>query len=221
MDYALLASLISFTLAGSVTPGPNNIILMSQGLRFGFRACWPYIFGVAAGFASLLGAAIFGLGTLALQFPLLLQVITVLGALWLASLAWGYFKAGFKRGAQDKAGEANTAKVLRARPLGFWEALAFQWVNPKGLIFALGAAAGFIALHPNIWVRLVTIIGVFNVAGLLGNVLWAAAGGTIGALLSTGRYARALNLVMGVIILMTALYILKAGLWPSSPHAPL
>lgn len=216
MDYALLASLIGFTAIGSITPGPNNILLMSQGMRIGFTRCIPYIIGVAVGFASLLTASIFGLGTLTDRYGFVLKLITVLGALWLAWLAWGYLKAGKKSKSDDEGSEvkADDAAVDSGRYLGFKEAVLFQWVNPKGLIFAIGAAAGFTTLHPNIWVRLVVIVGIFNIAGAIGNILWAAAGGVMNTMLSNGRWAAMLNIIMGLVILATAVYILIAGFAP-------
>lgn len=209
MDYTLFGSLVLFTLVGGVTPGPNNLILMSQGLGFGFRKCIPYIIGVAVGFALLLSAAILGLGAIIAGFPNILKAVTLIGALWLSWLAWGYLKAVF-------AAPAAVTSKQRARPLGFFESVAFQWVNPKGLIFALGAAAGYVGLHPNLWVRLIVIVVTFNVAGAIGNIAWAAAGGALSHFMSAGRWSKILNAIMGAVIFATALFILYSGFAPKA-----
>lgn len=211
MDYALYGSLVLFTLAGGVTPGPNNIILMSMGLTFGFKKCLPYIAGVAVGFALLLTAAVLGLGAVLKALPALLIAVTIIGALWLIWLAYGFAKAAF---VSSKSDTAKAAKPVKQRPLGFFESVVFQWVNPKGLIFAIGAAASYVGLHENLWVRLAVIIVTFNLAGLLGNVAWAAAGGSLNQLLSGGKWARLINGVMAAVIFATAVFILKEGLKP-------
>lgn len=206
MDTALLGSLIAFTLAGGVTPGPNNIILMSMGIRYGFRRCVPYIAGVAVGFAALLAAAILGLGAIVERFPAVMKMVTIAGALWLSWLAYGYFKDALR---PKKAKTGDT--VSAAKPMGFIEAVAFQWVNPKGLLFAFGAATAYIGIHANIAMRILIIVAVFNLSGLIGNVAWALAGSTINRLLSGGKTATAINLLIGFVILATAAFILHAG----------
>ncbi len=203
-------SLIGFTLTGGVTPGPNNIILMGQGLRFGFRKCLPYIAGVAAGWTLILSAAVLGLGALIVSAPILLNVITIIGALWLAYLAWGFLRAGLVTQTAGKdSGQPRQDDITK--PLGFWHAFGLQWVNPKGLIFALGAAAGYTSLHENLWVRFAVILSAFLLSGLIGNALWAAMGSAIHRHLSGGKWANTLNIFMGAIILATAIFILYAG----------
>ncbi len=206
MDTALLGSLIAFTLAGGVTPGPNNIILMSMGISYGFRRCLPYIAGVAVGFALLLSAAILGLGAIVERFPAILKTVTVAGALWLAWLAFGYFKVALKP-AQKKAA---TPQAIQ-KPMGFFQAVAFQWVNPKGLLFAFGAATAYMGIHDNIAIRMLIIVVFFNISGLIGNVAWALGGTAINRLLSGGKTALMINVLMGVVILATAAFILHAG----------
>lgn len=214
MDTALLGSLMLFTLAGGVTPGPNNIILMSMGISYGFRRCLPYIAGVAVGFAIVLTCAILGLGAVVERFPVLLKVTTVIGALWLVWLAFGYFKAALKPAVKADAPDAPIKK-----PMGFIDAVAFQWVNPKGLIFAFGAATAYMGIHPSLTMRIIIIVAMFNLAGLIGNAAWALGGTAINRLLSGGRTAIFINVLMGVVILATALFIVHAGFAPEPEDA--
>ena len=195
---------------GGLTPGPNNLILMSQGTRFGFKRCVPYIFGVQFGFALLLLAAALGLGVIVDKFPLSLTIISTLGAIWLVSLASGFAKAAMKQSANEQTVETKT----HTRPLGFVEATLFQWVNPKGLLFAFVVTAGSYDISDNILLRTAIIIGVFLVMGFTGNVLWAAMGGAINRLLAGKRAGRTLNIIMAATIFATALYVFYIGVKP-------
>lgn len=195
---------------GGITPGPNNLILMSQGTRFGFKRCIPYIFGVQFGFGLLLLAAALGLGFVVETFPLSLVIISIIGALWLAWLAWGFAKAAMATTSEQQTKDVKT----RAKPLGFVEATLFQWVNPKGLIFAFGATAGWVGIAENIWLRTSIIIGIFLIMGFTGNVLWAAMGGAINRLLQGGKAGRTLNAIMAATIFATAIYVFYIGIKP-------
>lgn len=207
MDYGLFLALISFTAMGGLTPGPNNLILMSQGTRFGFMRCIPYIFGVQFGFGLLLLSAALGLGFVVEKFPLSLVIVSALGALWLAWLAWGFAKAAMSPRGKE---QSKTVKT-HAKPLGFIEATLFQWVNPKGLIFAFGATAGWVGISDNIWLRTSIIIGTFLVMGFIGNIAWAAMGGAINRQLQGGNAGRSLNAIMAATIFATAIYVLYIG----------
>lgn len=208
MDTTLLGLLFAFTFTGAITPGPNNIILMSMGVRFGFKATLPYIFGVAVGFGALLTSAILGLGVLVEAVPALLPVISVVGAVWLLWLAWGFLKAALYL-AVDKPSHDEVPP--EANPLGFVQAVLFQWVNPKGLIFAFATAGAYAALSDNLMTRILIMNSVFLLNGFIGNMLWAGVGGTLGRYLSAGRFARALNCVIAIIIVVTAGVIVLTG----------
>ncbi len=195
---------------GGLTPGPNNIILMTQGTRFGFKRCIPYIFGVQFGFALLLLAAALGMGVIVDKFPLSLTIISLIGSIWLVSLAWGFAKAAIMASTKEKSLETTTP----TRPLGFIEATLFQWINPKGLLFAFVVTTGSMEISENIWLRTSIIIGIFLIMGFTGNVLWAAMGGAINRLLQGGKAGRTLNAIMAATILGTAVYVFYIGLKP-------
>ena len=122
MDYALLLSLAGFAITACITPGPNNFMQMSSGALFGFRRTIPHIAGVQFGFASLMAAAVFGLGAIIAQFEWLVTVVKIIGAAWLCWLALKFFRASMNIG--DKVEAVDTKSG--ARPLKFIEAAFFQ-----------------------------------------------------------------------------------------------
>src|SRR5689334_18423718 len=107
-----------FTLAGAVTPGPNNTISTLSGATFGFRKTMPQMLGVSVGYPLMLAGLGLGLGELFKVVPWLHNAMRYVGAAFLLYLAWKLVRAN----APQSAGEA--------RPVGFFEAFFFQWLNP-------------------------------------------------------------------------------------------
>ena len=200
MDQALFVSLIGFAFIASVTPGPNNLLLMSSGALFGLRRTVPHLAGVLAGFATLMAASAFGLGTLVGEWPWLITIVRVLGASWLVWMSLRFFRVA----AQDLTTKERVETAPMSRPFRFGEALLFQWINPKGIIAALSSAGAYIAIAEVAWQRALILVGVFFMTGLVSCTTWAIAGNTLNRYLSSGRSATWTNVGMGVLILGTA-----------------
>ena len=132
MTYDHLLALSLFAFVSSVTPGPNNIMLLSSGANFGFRSTVPHMLGIAIGFVSLVLLVGLGLGRVFTELPILrtvLQVCAVMYLIWLA--------CRIALSVPDLGG------ITGARPLTLLQAAAFQWVNPKGWAMALTANAAY------------------------------------------------------------------------------
>ena len=126
MDY--LYAVVLFAISASVTPGPNNIMVMSAGANFGIRKSLPLLMGICVGFTLMLLLVGLGFGQLFTLFPGLHFAIKCIGTLYLLYLAWL-----IARSAGEVTGDAS------ARPLGFLKGALFQWVNAKAWVVATGA----------------------------------------------------------------------------------
>ncbi len=204
VDTTLFLSLFGFAFATCFTPGPNNFMLMSSGALFGFRRTLPHILGIQLGFMSLMAASVLGLGAVVLRMPWLIMVVKIAGAGWLCWLAFGFGVAA--RGGRDL--DAANTEETRSRPLRFYEAALFQWANPKGLIIALSASGAYLGISPAPSIRVLLICGVFTAIGTASATTWTVVGNLLNQLLSTGRSARLLNLLMGFLLLATAVIIM-------------
>lgn len=205
MDATLLASFIGFAFIASVTPGPNNLLLMSSGALFGWRRTLPHLAGIMLGFATVMTAAALGLGTLVEAWPWLMTIVKLSGATWLAWLSIRFFRAGIAGGQRATADRAPIS-----RPFRFYEAVIFQWINPKGLIAAISSAGAYIAIADSLLLRTLLLVGVFVVTGLISCSTWMVAGEALNRYMATGRSAVYVNLAMGVLIVLTAVIILLA-----------
>lgn len=195
----LLSALALFAFATSITPGPNNTMLLASGANFGLRATLPHLVGVVVGFLSLILFCGLGLAGVFAAFPVLNLVLKWGGG---AYLLWLAFKIGTASGIG--------AKAIGARPMRIRQALAFQYVNPKGWAMALGAVSTYVpakAFLPNLGVAVV----VFSLCGAPCSFIWAAFGVGLRRFLDRPAVLRAFNIAMAL-LLVASLYPLFAEL---------
>jgi threonine/homoserine/homoserine lactone efflux protein len=182
-----LLGLAGFALVGSVTPGPNNSLLLASGSRFGFRRTAPHVAGTAVGMGALVFAVAGGVGVVLLAVPGIDLALKLVGSAYLLYLAARIL------------GSRGAGKTVAARPLGLLGGVAFQFANPKGWLFALAAAGTF--LPPG----LTPLAGALAVAAtcavvILGTAaVWAAGGAAVGRL-TDGRAQRVVNVALALVL---------------------
>jgi len=195
MNTDLLATLVLYALVMSVTPGPNNLMLMASGANFGILRTVPHMLGVSIGFVVLAIAVGMGLVQVFDRYPVSHTILKVASVVYLVYLAW---KFGTAKGGIGEA--ANPAD----RPMTFLQACAFQWVNPKAWAMALTAITAYTADHSLAGVALVAVV--FGIVNLPSVGLWALAGHAVRRILTEPWRMRLFNITMAVLILAT--------LWP-------
>lgn len=197
----MLLALAAFALVSSITPGPNNTMLLASGVNFGLLRTVPHLLGVSLGFAFMVGLVGLGLGSVFTALPWTWNVLRVGATAYLVWLAWKLATAG---GVQERE---------VARPMTFLRAAAFQWVNPKAWVMAVGACSAYV-LHPNIWLNALAMAVVFAIVNLPSVATWAVFGAALRRWLANPRVLRVFNIVMALLLL--------ASLWPIlaiHPHA--
>jgi threonine/homoserine/homoserine lactone efflux protein len=190
MSQPLLIAFVGFAIVMFFTPGPNNIMMMSSGLTYGFRRTLPHIAGVAVGFAFMVGAVGLGLGTVFVAFPILQTVLKYVGAAYLVWLAISIAMSG----------EATSAQDNRRGPMTFWGAAVFQWVNVKGWVMVIGTITAYAAIAGFPW-NVVIQTAISLVIGALSAVTWTLFGSALRPVLKSPRAVRAFNIVMAVLLL--------------------
>lgn len=186
--------------AGTVwTPGPNNALLASSGARFGFRATLPHAMGVALGFPLMLFAVALGLGELFRAAPLIGEALRWLGAALLLWLAWKTWTA------------APPGTQSSEQPWTFWQATAFQWVNPKAWIMAISVISQFVSGQALLF-EAAACAGAYVVVGLTSANGWAGFGAALRQFLSTPLRLKAFNGVMASLIVLTVIGLMSADL---------
>lgn len=195
VTWDVFVALVVFAFVTSITPGPNNVMLMASGVNFGFRRTLPHIFGIGIGFLSLLLGVGFGLGALLTAFPAVHVALKIAGGAYLLYLAW--------RVAMTRS--LSEGKGATARPMTFLEAAAFQWVNVKAWVMAItGISVYSSSTSPFLSVILVAVA--FALVNLPCVSTWAAFGVALRGFLSEPTRLKWFNIAMGIA--------LAASLWP-------
>ncbi|MGC4023860.1 MAG: LysE family translocator [Mesorhizobium sp.] len=195
MTYETLVALLVYAFVTSITPGPNNFMLLASGVNFGFVRTIPHMCGIGFGFFTLLMGVGFGLGAVLSAFPQLHFALKILGGAYLLYLAW---KIAMSRKMSSGADE-------KSRPMSFVEASLFQWVNPKAWVMAITAMALYQDAQNPYWS--VLMIGVvFALTNFPSVSTWAAFGVGLRGFLSDPIRLKWFNIAMGVL--------LAATLWP-------
>ena len=173
MSYDMFLAMVVFAFVSSITPGPNNFMLLASGVNFGFVRSIPHMLGIGAGFASLLLGVGAGIGALLAAFPAFHTTLKVIGGAYLLYLAW---KVATSRSLGPAGGEG-------ARPMRFIEAAAFQWVNPKAWVMAATAMAVY--TNPQAPVASVLLVtAAFTLVNLPSVSVWTGFGMALRPMLS-------------------------------------
>ncbi len=195
MSVDLLAALLLFVVVTLITPGPNNAMLMTTGLTYGFRRGLPHLMGVAIGFGVMVLAVGVGLGAVIAAVPMIYTVLKYAGAAYLLYLAWQIATAS----PEFEAAQAE------GRPISFMQAAAFQWLNPKGWVMAVGAVSTYAGVAPYP-INMALIACLFGVLGIASSGVWLGFGTGLRKVLRSPRAVRAVNIVLALLLV--------ASLWP-------
>jgi len=188
MEQASLAALAAFALVTSITPGPNNMMLMASGANFGLRRTLPHALGVGAGFTLMIILVGVGLMQLFDLFPLLNLVLKGVSIAYLLWLAWKMAHAA----APETGGKA------RGKPMRFLEAMLFQWVNPKAWSMALTAIALYAPDRD--FAAILFVAAIFGLINLPSTSLWAVMGQALRRWLSSPARLRSFNWTMAALL---------------------
>ena len=198
MNQDLMLAASAFILASTLTPGPNNTMLMASGVNFGMRRTLRHLAGVQVGFGILLLAVGLGLHAVMAQFPGFYDALRFAGAAYMLVIAWKLATA-----------QSASADVQRpTQPMGFWAAVAFQWVNPKAWVMAVTfmrtcppAQAGLAQIAP--------LVLLFILLGGPCSAVWAGFGSAMRSFLQDPKRLRIFNVTMALALVASLYPMLK------------
>lgn len=196
MNFDVFYALLLFCFVAGITPGPNNMMLMSSGVNFGFRRTIPHLMGVVIGFALMVALVGAGLDAIFTAVPRLLPIMRWAGAAYMVWLAWKIARSG---PVKDGAGVGN--------PLGFLGAAAFQWINPKGWAMAVSALTAY-AVSPNYTLSVIAVALTVLVVAVPCSGVWVIFGSGMRRWLSDPVHVKPFNIGMAILLLASVIPVL-------------
>jgi threonine/homoserine/homoserine lactone efflux protein len=190
-----LLGLAGFALVGTITPGPNNALLLASGIRFGFGRTVPHVAGTALGMSVLILAVAAGVGALLLAVPAAGLALKVAGSVYLLVLAYRIASSRGRTGA------------VAARPFGVVQAAAFQLANLKGWLFAVAAVSTFRPAGLAPLTGMLAVTATCAVVILATASVWAAGGAALDGSADGGRAQRAISLALALVLAASVLLI--------------
>lgn len=195
MNIELVYALAGFAFVSSITPGPNNLMLMASGTNFGFRRSIPHALGVSLGFVLMIIVVGLGLMQVFDAYPLSNDILKIVSVVYLLYLSWKIATAA----GPDEAEATNGAE---RKPFTFIQAALFQWVNPKAWAMALtGISAYTPAGQPIDSILLVGLV--FCIVNLPSVSVWVVLGTQLRRFLRDRIKLRLFNVTAALLLIAT------------------
>ncbi len=200
MSFEIMTAVAVFATVASITPGPNNTMLLASGLNFGFVRSLPHMFGITIGFSVMIIAVGLGLSRIFEIFPPLHHVLFVLSAIYLLYLAWMIATSKSSSSSSDSVG----------KPFTFLQAAAFQWVNPKAWVMAIGVTTGYVP-HDNFTSGLFLVAAITALVNFPCIAVWAGFGAAMQRYLSQERHRMIFNVTLAILLVISVLMSVYEG----------
>ncbi len=193
INWELILALSVYNFVMYVTPGPNNSILTASGIKFGFFRTIPNIFGIPTGHGFQLALVCLGLGSLFTYYPFLLDILRYVGAAYILFLAYKMF------------GSLNiSSSEEKTRPLKYYEAILFQFVNPKAWVICITAVSLFYPEKENLFIGTVFMVIMSTIINIPSISIWALGGSIIRHYLSNKTLKKIIEWLLALMLILTS-----------------
>jgi len=194
MSFEIVTALIAFAFVTTITPGPNNLMLMVSGINFGFRRTVPHMLGIAVGMGVMILSIGIGLKEVFDLFPISYTVLKIISMIFLGYLSWKIAMAS-----SMQIGDLNK----ESKPLNFIQAALFQWVNPKAWIMSVTAVSAY--APDKTVIGMIVVALVFVLISLPSISVWAYLGTQLQKILTNNVKLKIFN-ISAAILLILSLY---------------
>lgn len=187
-----------FATSTTITPGPNNIMIMTSGLNYGVKSSLPHLLGICFGFPAMVIMVGLGFSVVFENYPLFHEVIKVLGVIYLLYLAW-----------LIGSSSPTSLEGEKSKPFTFTQAALFQWVNPKAWVMATGAVSAYTSISSDIFSQVLMIALAFFIVAFPCVGIWLVFGVGLKRYLKSATHQKMFNLAMALLLVASVLPVMK------------
>ena len=195
ISFALFTALSTFYFTMFITPGPNNAMLTASGMKFGFARTLPHLIGIPLGHIFQIGLTCFGLANLFLLYPQVQFYMKILCFIYLVYLGW------------KMIGSFSMIQKETGRPLRFYEAALFQFINPKAWVVALTASTAFFPSSENFAIATLFVAGTAPFVCIPSICIWVVFGSSIKLIIKNSKIKKIIEYLLAVLLVVTAVII--------------
>ena len=196
ITYSLWSALIVYYFIMFATPGPNNAMLTASGMKFGYLRTLPHIIGIPLGHFIQITLVCYGLGNVFIKFPQIQFYMKFLCFVYLLYLSW------------KMLGSISVTKKETGRPLKFYEASLFQFINPKAWTVAIAAVSGFFPSDENFFVATMFLAVTAPFVCIPSISLWALFGNSLRIFVSNIKTKKIIEYILAILLILTGVFIL-------------
>ena len=197
IDIKLFFALASYYFVMFATPGPNNAMLTASGIKFGFKKTLPHLIGIPFGHIIQITLVCLGLGQLFIKYPLIQIYLKWICFFYLIFLGWKIL------------GSFSNNEKESGRPLKFYEAALFQFINPKAWVVALTAATAFFPVAENFYIATAFVVGTAPFICFPSICIWAIFGSSIKSIIKDAKVKKIVEYLLAILLLLTAIIIVN------------
>ena len=196
ITYSLWSALIVYYFIMFATPGPNNAMLTASGMKFGYLRTLPHIIGIPLGHFIQITLVCYGLGNVFIKFPQIQFYMKFLCFVYLLYLSW------------KMLGSISVTKKETGRPLKFYEASLFQFINPKAWTVAIAAVSGFFPSDENFFVATMFLAVTAPFVCIPSISLWALFGNSLRIFVGNTKTKKIIEYILAILLILTGVFIL-------------
>ena len=196
ITFSLWSALIVYYFIMFATPGPNNAMLTASGMKFGYLRTLPHIIGIPLGHFIQITLVCYGLGNVFIKFPQIQFYMKFLCFVYLLYLSW------------KMLGSISVTKKETGRPLKFYEASLFQFINPKAWTVAIAAVSGFFPTDENFFVATMFLAVTAPFVCIPSISLWALFGNSLRNFVSNTKTKKIIEYILAILLILTGVFIL-------------